>query len=129
MRRRRVSAEKQTGNQTATLHSAREIAAARIKSAKWNKIPVGRNITVTTENTAGALIEIGDHHDVGLVIASARFQPRFPFTHIVGCSHVCVPVRATYLQTAEFVDQEEVDHASNRVRTVHSRRAILQNID
>src|SRR5882724_12504446 len=127
MRRRIAVAEKQSGNQTATLNATREIAAAVIKSAKRNKEAVGRNVAVATEQASSALIEIGDHHDVRLVIASAGFQPRFPFTHIIGRSHVCVPVRATDLQTAEFVDQEEVDHASDRVGTVDSRGAILQN--
>src|SRR5207253_4151440 len=40
MRRRSVRAEKQTGNQTFTVHSAREIPAANIESSKWNKIAV-----------------------------------------------------------------------------------------
>ena len=86
-------------------------------------------VFVTAEQATGALIEIGDHHDVGLVIARAGFQPRFPFTHIVGPSHVCVSVRATDLQATEFVDQEEVDHTSHRIRSVHSRGAVLQDID
>src|SRR3982751_976217 len=129
MRRRSVCAEEQTRKQTAPLNTTREIAAARIESAKWNKEPVRRNIAVTTENTAHALIEIGDHHDVCLVIPGSSFQPRFPFTHLIGRSQVCVPVRATNLQTAEFVDQEEIDHTRDRVGTVHSRGAILQDID
>src|SRR2546421_6637878 len=40
MRRRSVRAEKQTGNQTFTVHSAREIPAANVESSKWNKIAV-----------------------------------------------------------------------------------------
>src|SRR5439155_3700814 len=52
-----------------------------------------------------------------------------PLAHVIGCSQVCVPVTAPDLQTTEFVDQKEVDHASNGVGAIHSRRAILQDVD
>ena len=129
MRRWRVRAEKQTGDQTFTLHSAWEVRAANIESSKPSEIPVGRNVAVTTEQATRALIEIGNHHDVCLVIARAGFQPRFPFTHVVGPAHVGVPVRATDLQATEFVDQEEVDHTSHCVRSVHGRGAILEDVN
>src|SRR5467141_2405391 len=109
MRRRCVCAEKQAGDQTATATTAivtREVSAATIKSAKPPEISVTRNITVTAENATGALPEIGNHHDVGLVIAGAGFDPGVPLTHIVGCSEICVPVAATNFQSAEFVNQE-----------------------
>src|SRR6478672_9714331 len=107
MRRRSVCAEKQTGNQTETLHSARFVPTANVESSKWNKIAVAGNVAVTTEQAARALKEIGDHYDIGFVIARAGFQPRVPFTHIVGSPEVCVPVVAPDLQATEFVDQEE----------------------
>src|SRR5437588_1065847 len=129
MRCRSVRAEKQTGNQTFTVHSAREIPAANVESSKWNKIAVTGNVAVTAEQATRALIEIGDHHDVGFVITRAGFQPRFPFTHIVGTAEVCVAVRATDLQATEFVDQEEVNHTGHGICSVHRRSAILQDID
>ena len=129
MRRRRVRAEKQTRDQTRTVHSARFVPAANIESSKWNKIAVTGNVAVTAEHATTALIEIRDHHDVGLVIARARFQPRFPFTHIVGTAEVCVPVRATDLQATEFVNQEEVDHTSHGICSVHRRGAVLEDVD
>src|SRR4051812_14458725 len=105
MGRRSVRTEKQTGNQTSALHSARFVPAANVESSKWNKIAVAGNVFVTAEQATGTLIEIGDHHDVRLVIAGTGFQPRFPFTHIVGTAEVCVAVGATNLQPTEFVDQ------------------------
>src|SRR5436190_15208370 len=125
MGRRSVRTEKQTGNQTFALHSARFVSAANIESSKWNKIPVAGNVAVAAEQATGALVEIGDHHDVRLVIAGARFQPRFPFTHVVGTAEVRVAVRATNLQPTELVDQEEVDHTGHGIRSVHSRGTVL----
>src|SRR4029078_12599079 len=124
MRRRSVRAEKQTGDQTFSLHSALKIPTANVESSKWKKVPVAGNVAVTAEQATGALIEIGDHHDIGLVIAGAGFQPRFPFTHIIGPSHFCISVGATDLQATDLVNQEEVDHASHRIRSVHSRGAV-----
>src|SRR6266404_5663462 len=131
MRRRCVCAEKQAGDQTATATTAivtREVSAASIKSAKRPEISVTRNITVTAENAAGALPEIGNDHDVGLVIAGAGFDPCLPLTHLVGGAQVCVSVRASDLQTAELMNQEEVDHASDRVGSIHGRGAILEDV-
>src|SRR5438874_10559524 len=118
MRRRCVCAEKQAGNQTATATTAivtREVSAARIKTSKRDKIPVGRNIAVTAENATGALPEIGNDHDIGLVIAGAGFDPCLPLTHLVRRAKVRVPVCVPDFQTTEFMDQEEVDHAGDRV--------------
>ena len=129
MRRRSVRTEKQPGDQTLTLDAARFVPAANVEPSEWNKIPVTGLVLVAAEQATGALVEIGDHHDVCLVIAGAGFQPRFPFTHIVGPSEVCVSVIATDLQATEFVDQEEVDHTSHGIGSVHSRGAVLQDID
>ena len=137
MRNRRVHtggreaarAEKQAWKQAAAGNAAGKVTAARIESAKPSEIPVGRNVTVTAEEAARALPEIGNDHDIGFVISGAGFQPRFPFTHITGCSQVCVPIRPSDLQTTEFVDQKEVDHASDRVGAIHSRGTILEDVD
>src|SRR5438046_4847138 len=84
---------------------------------------------VAAEKAAGALPEIGNDHNVGLIISRAGFQPRLPLAHIVRRSEVCVPVTAPYLQPTELVYQKEVDHAGDRVGAIHSRRAILQDVD
>src|SRR5881394_3594627 len=126
MRRRSIRTEKQTGNQTFALYSARFVAASNVESSKWNKIPIAGNVAVTAEKTTGALVKISNDNDVRLVIARASFQPRFPFTHVVGTAEIRVAVGATNLQPTELVDQEEVDHASHGIRSVHSRGTVLQ---
>src|SRR5438105_13630327 len=120
MWRRIVCTEKQSGNQTPAMNATREVAAARIKAAKGNEEPIGRNIALTTKKTAGTLEEIGNDNDIGLVISGAGFDPCLPLAHIVGCPEICVPVSPTDLQTAEFVEQKEVYHASDGIGAVHS---------
>src|SRR5262249_28149107 len=75
------------------------------------------------------LPEIGDHHNIGVVVASAGFQPRFPFTHIVRRTQVRVTVTTADLQAAEFVDQEKVDHSRHSVGAIHGGSAILQDVN
>ena len=137
MRRRRVHTElrktrrgeKHARKQTAICNAAREITAAIVPSAKGNKEAVGRNIAVTTKNATEAFPEIGNNNDIGLVISGSRFDPCLPLTHLVRGAQVCVPVRRSDLQTAELVNQEEVDHTRDGVGAVHSRGAILEDVN
>src|SRR5439155_8183331 len=63
---------------------ARETPTALIESPKPAEIPVGRNVLVAAEDATATLPEIGDDHNIGLVISGAGFQPCLPFTHFVG---------------------------------------------
>src|SRR5256886_10243620 len=110
-------------------NAAREISTAFIEPSKRYLKGVAGEIPVGAEKPAGTLPEIGNDHNVGLVISRAGFDPCLPLAHVVGCSHVCVSVTASDLQTTEFVDQKEIDHAGNRVGAIHRRRAILQDVD
>src|SRR5262249_14731200 len=92
-------AEKHVRGQSAISNATRLIATATIKSPKWDAKRVSRQAPVAAETPAGALPEIGDDHNIGLVIASAGFQPCFPFTHVVGRTQVCITVTASDLQS------------------------------
>src|SRR5207302_2476395 len=109
--------------------ATREIPTAGIEAAKRNKEGVRRNIAVAAKEAASTLPKVGNNHYVCLVIAGAGFQPCLPFAHVIGRAEVCVAIRASDLQATEFVDQEEVDDATHCVGAVHSRGAILQNVD
>ena len=111
------------------LQRGQETPAATIETSKGYVKRVSRQVAVTAEEAAGALPEIGNDYDVGLVVAGAGFQPCFPLAHVVGSAQICVPVTPTDLQSSEFVYQKEVDHAGNSVGAVHSRGAILQDVD
>src|SRR6266481_2750939 len=102
MRQRRIHtkfrstswAEEHTGKQPTPLHTPREIAAARVKSAKWNKEAVTRKVAVGAENATGALPEIGNDHDISFVVSGAGFDPCLPLAHVIGRSQVCISVSA-----------------------------------
>src|SRR5207302_400447 len=81
------------------------------------------------EEPTGAFPEIGDDHDISLVISGARFQPGLPLTHFIGRSQIRVPVTAPDLQATEFVHQKEVHHAGHGVSAVDGRGTILEDVD
>ena len=113
-------AEKHFREQAEHSNAARFLYDATIESPPRCLKGVTGNVQVAAEEAAGTLPEIGNDHNVGLVVAGASFQPRLPLSHIVRRSQVCVPVTASNLQTTEFVDQKEVDHAGNRVGAISS---------
>src|ERR1051325_449326 len=137
MRQRRVQAKlrrpcrsiEHAGKQTTASDTATKVSAARVEPTERNKESVRRKVAVTTETTTEAFPEIGDHNNVRLVIARARLDPGLPLTHLIGSSKIRVAVSGTDFQTAELVEQEEVHNAGDRVGTVHSRGAILQDVD
>src|SRR5262245_19279661 len=97
MWRRGVCAEEQTGDQTRAPRSSivtREVPAAVIKSAKRDKIPVGRNVAVAAEHAAGPLEEIGYDNNICLVISGTGLDPCLPLAHIIGCAKIGVAVSA-----------------------------------
>src|SRR6266566_9323886 len=117
--------EEQARKQTPGANAAREIAAAIIEPTKRYLKPIAGNVPIPAEDTTEPLPEIGNDHDIGLVIARAGFDSSFPLAHLVGSSQVCISVSGPNLQATEFVDQEKVHYTRDRVRTVHGRRAIL----
>src|SRR4029453_60306 len=106
VRGRRVGAEKQFRDQAETEwgNCAREVAAADIEATPGNLKRVTGDVPVAAEKATGTLPEIGNDHNVRLIIARARFNPCLPLAHLIGGSQVCIPVTASDLQPTEFVD-------------------------
>src|SRR6266699_4288928 len=127
--RKTSGAEKHFREQAELSNAARPTRGASIEPTPGYLKGVTGNVPVAAEEAAGPLPEICDNNNVGLVIAGAGFEPCFPLAHVVGRSQICVPVTAPDLQTTEFVDQKEVDHAGDRVGAIHSRGAILQDVN
>src|SRR6266446_1189080 len=92
--------------QAEPLNATRFIKAATIGPTKRYVKRVSRQVSVPAEQAAGTPPEIGNDHNIGLIISSAGFKPCLPFAHVVGGSQVCVPVTAPYLHPTEFVDQK-----------------------
>src|SRR4029450_11848471 len=108
--RRSLVTEKQSGDQAEAVNAARKTPAAIIEPSEGYKKPVAGNVAIPAENAIETLPEIGNDHNVGLVIAGAGFDPRLPLTHLIGCSQIRVPIGASNFKTTEFVWQKEVDH-------------------
>src|SRR5947208_1679840 len=101
--------DEQARKQTRALNAAREIAAAIIEPTKRYLKPIAGNVSIPAEDTTEPLPEIGNDHDIGLVIARAGFDPCFPLAHLVGSSQVCISVSGPNLQATELVAEEKVD--------------------
>ena len=129
MWRRAVRAEKQARKQSEASDPAREVAAAIIESSKPDEIAVGRNIAVAAKEGTATLPEIGNDHNIGLVISCAGFEPCLPLAHVIGGSEVCVSVTAPDFQSTEFMEQKKVDHSGHSIGAVHGRGALLQDVD
>src|SRR5262249_50406970 len=99
--------------------------ATIIESAPGDLEGVTGNVPVGAENTTGALPEIGNDHDIRVVISSAGFEPCLPLAHVVRRSQVCVTVTAPDLQATKLVDQKEVDYTGDRIGAIHRRGAVL----
>src|SRR5438046_10149997 len=105
-----AGAEKEARQEAAICNAARKVAAAIIEPTKRYLKPIAGNIPIPAEDTTEALPEIGNDHDIGLVIARAGFDPCFPLAHLVGISQVCVPISSADFQTAALVDHEKVHY-------------------
>src|SRR4029077_17316455 len=109
-------------------HATGPVVAAAIEAAKRYCVPVACKVAVTAENSA-PIVSIGNDQDIGFVISRACLQPCLYFTRVIGSSHVGVPIRASDLEAAEFVYQDDVENTRNCVGSIDSRSAILQNFD
>src|SRR6266481_3101188 len=109
MRWRRVCAKKQFGDQAEDANTSREVSAAKIASSPGDLKCVTGQVPIGAEETTGPLPEIGNDHDVSLIISRAGFNPCLPLAHVVGRSQICVPIAASDFQPTEFVDQKEID--------------------
>src|SRR6266480_146289 len=104
-----------------TSNMAREGPAAKIVSPQRYLKGVAGEIPVGAEKPASTLPEIGNDHNVGLVISRACFQPCLPLAHFIGGSQVGVSISAPDLQPTKLVDQEEVHYAGNSIGAIYSR--------
>src|SRR5215472_7078501 len=109
MRRRRVRTEKQSRDQVIHVRKKRKSSnptgkkrIAKIMRSPGNREKVTLNVAVATVNSS-AIVKVGNHKDIGLIISRAGFEPALPFAHVVRGSQICVPIAATDLQTTELV--------------------------
>src|SRR6266480_1883248 len=128
MWRGRVRAEKQFRNQAETSNVPRKISAAIIKSSECERVRVTGEETVARID-GGTIVEIGNDHDISLVISHAGFEPALQLARVVGRTHVRVAHAPSNLKTTELVYQKDVDHAGHRIGAVNGRGAVLQDVD
>src|SRR5262249_10739526 len=127
--RKTARAEKHAGHQAQACYTTREIAAADVITSEGNEEGISRNVAVPAKEPVETLIKVGDHYDVGFIVASARFDPCLPLAHLVRGTQIGIPIGAANFQTTEFVDHEKVHHAGHCIRSVNRRGPVLQNVE
>ena len=100
--RRRVRTEKQCRDQAKISNPARKKTAAKIKRPPRNPERVTLKVAVATVY-CGAIVKIGNDHDISLVISRAGFEPTFELVSIVGGAHVRIAYAPANLQTTKLV--------------------------
>jgi len=106
-----------------------EKRTASIASTPGDFKRVTRQVAVRAEEVTGSLPEIGNDNNLRLIVSGPGFEPCLPLTHVVRRSQVCVSITAPDLESAELVNQKEIDHAGDRIGAIHRRGAILQDVD
>ena len=79
-----------------------KIALRIIKSAAIKCVRVTGNIAVASVD-GGPIVEIGNDHDIGLIISRAGIDPRLLAHGVVVGTQVRIANTASNLQTTEFV--------------------------
>src|SRR5262249_58007501 len=95
------------------------VPTAIVESPPRHVKRIRREVPITAEEAAGPLPEIGDDHNLRPIVSGAGFDPCLPLTHVIRRSQVRVSVAAPNLESADLVDQKEIDHAGDRVGAVY----------
>src|SRR5207253_11433352 len=88
------------------------IAAPSITASEWYCLRIASKVAVAAENGVPT-VAIGNDKDVGFIISRACNQPCLCFARVIGGSQVGVPNRASDLEAAKFVFQNDVEHTRN----------------
>src|SRR6266446_3575457 len=110
MRRRR----RQPRSKDKTTDTASEIAAASIRTPKPREICIARNATVAAKNSV-AIVILGKHNDICFVVPCAGQDIPLAFSRVIGGAEICIAIAVFYLNVAEFMSQDSVEHASDGI--------------
>src|SRR5437660_2033166 len=105
-----------------------KVARAIITTAKTRKFIVGGNIAVATVD-GGAIVYLGVHDNIGLVITRASKQITHLFSLIVGCAKIRVAIAGVDFEATKLVDQPDIYHTRNCITAVNGRSAVFENVD
>jgi hypothetical protein len=105
-----------------------EVTATEINAAPIEIIGITRDINVARIER-GPIVKLGIHNNVRLIVPSTGEQVRSFFTRVIGRAKIGVAIAGLNFDGSKLVDQPNVEHTGDRVRTVNSGSAILQDVD
>src|SRR5437868_12087552 len=109
-------------------HAAGERTATVIRAAKPRDVRITRNISVARKD-CGPIVKLGVNYNVRFIVSSTGEEISPFFTRVIGKAEIGVAVAGVELEATEPVDQPNVEHAGDCVRSINGGSAVLQDID
>ena len=105
-----------------------ELGGTGVTATKVNEVPIVRDIGIARIDRR-AVVELGIHHNVRLVVAGAGEEICSFFTHVVGKAEIGVAIASVKLKPTKSVDQKDVDYTRHGVGAVNGGSPVLQDVD
>src|SRR5437868_11173746 len=109
-------------------HAAGERTATVIRAAKPRDVRITRKISVARKD-CGPIVKLGVNYNVRFIVSSTGEEISPFFTRVIGKAEIGVAIAGVELEATEPVDQPNVEHTGDCVRSVNGGSAILQNVD
>ena len=107
---------------------AGECTAAVIKAAKSREVRITRDISVARVD-GGSIVKLGVNYNVRFIVSSTGEEISPLFGRVIGKAEIGVAIAGVELEATEPVDQPNVEHAGDCVRSINGGSAVLQDID
>src|SRR5205823_561635 len=109
-------------------HMPGNVAATEINAAPIDIIGITRDINVAGIER-GPIVNLGIYNNVRLIVPSTGEQIHSFFTRVIGRAKIGVAIAGINFEATKLVDQPNVEHTGDRVRTVNGGSAVLQDVD
>src|SRR5436190_8109802 len=105
-----------------------ECTATVIRAAKSREVRITRDISVTRID-CGPIVKLGVNYNVRFIVSSTGEEISPFFTRVIGKAEIGVAIAGVELEATEPVDQPNVEHTGDCVRTINGGSAVLQDVD
>src|SRR5207253_1424091 len=77
----------------------------------------------------GPVVRLGIDNNVRFIVSSAGEEVSPFFARVIGKAEIGVAIAGVELEATEFVDQPNVEHTGDCVRSINGGSAVLQDVD
>ena len=109
-------------------HVSGECTATEITAAKSREVRITRDISVARID-CGPIVKLGVNYNVRFIVSSTGEEISPFFTRVIGKAEIGVAIAGVDFEATEPVDQPNVEHTGDRVRSINGGSPILQDVD